>query len=577
MRKLALAAVTVAASFAGLVLGAGSAHAHPAYYTELAFSGGTLSCATCHGATATCDGCHAHGAHGSSAKSSINIVASTDKGTYAPGETVIVTVDGGYKGGWLRIDLFDEAGTRLASATRAQYPVTLTAPAPASGTVTWRAAWYGNQRDASGASFGSGTSATIQPGYFTPESQAGVPHGWQTVAVPAFTVQATAAPAIALDPASLAFGSVTVGETKTLSTTLRNTGSAALTVTSIARCSQTSGAITWAPAAPLTIAAGASTTLDVTFAPTTAGALANGACLSVSSDDPANPTVELALSGTASAAPTPAIALSPGSLAFGIVTVGASRTLGVQVQNTGSATLNVASITRCAGTPTEVTWTLSTPVAVAPGEGATLDVTYAPAADGSLPAGACLTVASNDPSAPAVDLGLTGTGSTTLVPAIALAPAAVDFGVVTVGISKTLSVNIENTGNGALTVSSVSLCAGTPAVLTWTPAAPPTIAGGSSATLDVTYAPTSADALPAGACLALASDDPANPTITLAVSGSSVAAPAEDGGGGCGCNSGAPGSGLLTAVLLLLVALHARKSGARRAGAHGGTETPGST
>jgi hypothetical protein len=52
-------------------------------------------------------------------------------------------------------------------------------------------AWYGNAaRDiAAGKSFGSGTSATLKPGYFTLDSTADHPdHGWQTVALPTFTV-----------------------------------------------------------------------------------------------------------------------------------------------------------------------------------------------------------------------------------------------------------------------------------------------------------------------------------------------------------------------------------------------------
>ena len=60
------------------------------------------NCAGCHGTTQTCNGCHSHGTHSDSTKSDINVTGTTDKTTYAPGETVSVTIDGGYRTGWIR-------------------------------------------------------------------------------------------------------------------------------------------------------------------------------------------------------------------------------------------------------------------------------------------------------------------------------------------------------------------------------------------------------------------------------------------------------------------------------------------
>ena len=53
----------------------------------------TSNCSGCHtGVAATCNGCHAHGAHSGSAKSDLNVAGTTDKTSYAPGETVSVTI-----------------------------------------------------------------------------------------------------------------------------------------------------------------------------------------------------------------------------------------------------------------------------------------------------------------------------------------------------------------------------------------------------------------------------------------------------------------------------------------------------
>src|SRR5207237_1170997 len=134
--------------------------------------------------------------------------------------------------------------------------------------------------------------------------------------------------------------------------------------------------------------------VNVTFAPTTAGALPAGACLSIASNDPAKPTITLGLSGTG-VATTPAIALSPASMDFATVTAGTSKTLTAQVQNAGTAPLNVTGISRCAGT-TGVTWTPAPPFTVDAAGATTLGVTFAPAAAGALPTGACLSIASND-------------------------------------------------------------------------------------------------------------------------------------------------------------------------------------
>ena len=121
------------------------------------YSGGigtTTACTACHSPTVnTCAGCHAHGTHADATKISINLVASTDKATYAPGENVTVTVTGGYRGGWVRVNLYDQDMAPLASSscpggaggcTTSVLPATLTTTAPtAPGTYTWRAAWYG--------------------------------------------------------------------------------------------------------------------------------------------------------------------------------------------------------------------------------------------------------------------------------------------------------------------------------------------------------------------------------------------------------------------------------------------------
>jgi hypothetical protein len=116
-----------------------------------------------------------------------------------------------------------------------------------------------------------------------------------------------ATPSIALNPSGLSFGTVKTGTPKTMTVQVENTGAAALTVGSVALCSGTPAVVTWTPAAPLTVSAGGTATLDVTYAPTDTTPLPPGACLTLTSNDPSNPTLTLPVAGDTSSGPPPDI------------------------------------------------------------------------------------------------------------------------------------------------------------------------------------------------------------------------------------------------------------------------------
>ncbi len=157
---------------------ASSAHAYPSFFDS--------SCAGCHSDdTVTCAGCHFHGAHSNKDASNINVTGTTDKSSYSPGETVQVTVDGGWQSGWVRAILYDENGSETArssgpggSGSGDSFPIVLSAPAPAApGSYQWSVSWYGNQYDKGGAIFGSWFADTSNPG-----------HGEEIVATNSFEV-----------------------------------------------------------------------------------------------------------------------------------------------------------------------------------------------------------------------------------------------------------------------------------------------------------------------------------------------------------------------------------------------------
>jgi hypothetical protein len=151
-------------------------------------------------------------------------------------------------------------------------------------------------------------------------------------------------PSITVSPSSLTFGTVTVGQTQTLTLAVGNTGTADLRVTG---ASIAGGAFTVvSPTVPFTVAASGQTTLSIRFAPSAAGAATS--TLALTSNDPARGTVNVPLSGTGAAAtaPTtaPVIAVTPASLDFGAVTTGQSRDSSLTVRNTGNASLSVTAI-----------------------------------------------------------------------------------------------------------------------------------------------------------------------------------------------------------------------------------------
>ncbi|MEW6720866.1 MAG: Ig-like domain-containing protein [Thermodesulfobacteriota bacterium] len=130
------------ALFAATVFIASDAEAQSSYFSS-------RGCVSCHPSPtpATCNGCHRHGANG-------GLSATTNKTTYAPGETVTVTLTAsGSRTGWIRAILYRdnvEVARSTGDATGgmgggAGYPITFNTPAPTTpGTYSYVAAWFGN-------------------------------------------------------------------------------------------------------------------------------------------------------------------------------------------------------------------------------------------------------------------------------------------------------------------------------------------------------------------------------------------------------------------------------------------------
>lgn len=257
---------------------------------------------------------------------------------------------------------------------------------------------------------------------------------------PVFTV--TSQPAIDVTPASLGFGSVRAGQAGDLQLTVRNTGAATLTVSSITSDNAQFGAT--APAAPFNVAAGASATVNVRFAPNSAGAKTG--TLSINSNDPSRARVDVALTGTGLA---PALDVAPQSLNFGNVATGESLSLKLTLRNTGNAPLNISSIT---SNDPQFTISLFTTTFTLPANGSVnVSVRFTPASAGAK--AGTLSINSNDPLRSGADVPMTGTG---LAPVIDVSPAPLSFGQVQLAQTKDLILTIRNTGAATLKVNSIT-------------------------------------------------------------------------------------------------------------------------
>jgi Abnormal spindle-like microcephaly-assoc'd, ASPM-SPD-2-Hydin/Protein of unknown function (DUF1573) len=307
--------------------------------------------------------------------------------------------------------------------------------------------------------------------------------------------------------ASINFGSVPVGSTKTITFTARNAGRASITVSSIAISSQ-SFTLT-SPSLPVTLAAGQNTTIGVEFVPNAVGTF--DATIAVTSDA-ANPVTDLSLTGTGMAVADGNLTPNSTSEAFGSVTVGAQQSQTVTLTNTGTSSVAISQAA-ISGAGFSVSG-ITTPLTLTAAQSTTFSVAFTPASAGS--ASGSLTLISNA-SNPTLAISLSGTG---VAPgALGANPTSLSFGSVTLGSNQSLSETVTNTGGSSVTISQLAVSGSGFSVSGIT--TPLTLTAGQSTTFSVTFTPASAGS--ASGSLTLTSNA-SNPSLAIPLSGSGTAA-----------------------------------------------------
>jgi Abnormal spindle-like microcephaly-assoc'd, ASPM-SPD-2-Hydin len=217
--------------------------------------------------------------------------------------------------------------------------------------------------------------------------------------VSAWPVAYAGAQLLQCNPCSYDYGQVQIGSTKRFILQLSNTGSQALTISSKRKI----GKDFWVGNFPLpvTLQPETNTQIRVSFKPSVTGKIAGTITLL---NNGSNPSVTINISGTGVSANAATLAVSPPSLDFGNVTVGASASLQLAL----TASNGPVTISSAQANSSEFTLPgFILPKTIAAGQSVSATVTFTPNASGTASANLVLVSdAANSPST----VPLTGVG-----------------------------------------------------------------------------------------------------------------------------------------------------------------------
>jgi len=338
-----------------------------------------------------------------------------------------------------------------------------------------------------GSVLGVNASCTIKV-TFTPSASGGrtaaisftdnAPGSPQTVAVSGTGLSGH----VSLTPSSLSFGNQNVGTAGTAqSVSMTNTGNAAFNIFGISLIGANPGDFSQTNGCGTSLAVNSSCTFVVKFSPTAFGV--RTATVSISDSLQSSPEA-IGLSGTGTA---PSVSLSPGSLTFSTQSLGTHAAQSVTLTNLGNSTLTITSLGATGANASDFAVANTCGSSVAANGSCVVSVTFTPSAIGTRTA--AVSIADNAPGSPQT-VSLNGSGS---APVAGVTPASLSFSSQNLGTtSSAQSVTLNNTGNAALAISSVTFTGANPGDFAETSTCGGTLASGGSCTFSVTFSPTGA-------------------------------------------------------------------------------------
>jgi sugar lactone lactonase YvrE len=332
------------------------------------------------------------------------------------------------------------------------------------------------------------------------------------------------APGVQLSSATITFADQLVGvvSTPAQTVTVKNNGTSALTITTIAVSGANAADFNESdncPKTPTTIAVNATCTISVTFKPAAVGARA--ATINITDDASGSPQ-PIALTGNGVA---PAATLNSNALNFTGVVVNTTSATAQTVTLTNGGTAALAISTIVATGPFTQTNTCSTSVAA--GANCTISVKFAPTAVG--PATGAVTITDNaTPTTQTITLTGTAVAAT---PGVQLSSISLSFADQFVGTTSATAqtVTVTNNGTASLTISKIAVTGAYSETDNCTTAPIPVGPTGNTCTINVKFTPTAAGAN-AGSITITDNATPATQTITLTGNGFTVSLGAASGG-----------------------------------------------
>ena len=298
---------------------------------------------------------------------------------------------------------------------------------------------------------------------------------------------------LAMSPASLNFGTVTMGQSSTQSVKLTNSGNANLNLTATLPGNNfTDNLVT-----PMTINAGASATFNVQFTPTSSGGV-NGSI--VFTDNASGSPQTLILSGSGQATNS-TLTPNPGNVPFANVIVGSNSTQPITLTNSGTASVSITQINITTGAGFSQNG-LSVGQTIAAGATASFTAEFAPTAIGLSSGNITLTSTASNPT---VTIALSGTGTQGQ---LSVNPSSVNFGSLPVNSSATVPVTLSNTGTAPVGITAAGL---TGSSFFTSTLASQTINPGQTASFNVKFAPTSTGS--ASGNISITNNAPGSPLV----------------------------------------------------------------
>ncbi|HYC36566.1 MAG TPA: choice-of-anchor D domain-containing protein [Usitatibacter sp.] len=346
------------------------------------------------------------------------------------------------------------------------------------------------------------TAAGAQSGSLSVVSNAG------THTAPLSGVGAT--PGLQLSATSLDFALQTINtDSAARNVTVTNNGTAPLNVSAIT----VSGdyVFTGCPT-PLTLAVGNNCVLSVKFHPTATGARAGS--ISIASNASGSPHV-IALSGSGTPVPLPAIALTPGSHDFGTLLAGTSATVTFSLSNTGTANLDINNILLTDPSPIPAgalpggySQAHDCPVTLAPSAACSIVVTFTPPGPGG-PYATDLRIVSNAAPNPFI-APLSGFSTSATAPGLQLSASSVNFNPQFVGTTSVAqTVTLTSNGTEDLVITSIT----SDGDFGYSGCGPGTMAPGEVCDFSITFRPLTEG--PQSGSISVASNAPGSPHLVV--------------------------------------------------------------